>query len=328
MKLRYRFANQVVGAFIILAVAITVALVVLMGANQRWFRRNYEYYSILPDARDVSSGMAVTFRGFTVGRVTDVTLNENNEVDLRFYIHEEYVEQVRRNSLIQIVSNPLGGGEIIFHQGRAPTPPIPEGSEIPTYDSKQGLRLRADNEVIVLRTADPIAQILDQVDPILLNLDRVLVNVAEITEELDSVLREDGGSIAGDVAAITSNLRETTEALRDPTGIVPRLIDPQGSIATLLDDDDELYNQINAIIASLEQSVASVSATLEEVAGFANYLNESQPQISSLLEEGRETLDSGQDVLEGLRNNPLLRGGISEEAEQPTTFEGIRDNEF
>lgn len=328
MKLRYRFANQVVGAFIILAVAITVALVVLMGANQRWFRRNYEYYSILPDARDVSSGMAVTFRGFTIGRVTDVTLNENNEVDLQFYIHEEYLEQVRRNSLIQIVSNPLGGGEIIFHQGREPTPPIPEGSQVPTYDSKQGIRLRADNEVIVLRTADPVAQILDQVDPVLVNLDRVLLNIAEITDDLNVVLREDGETITNDVAAITANLRETTEALRDPTGIIPELLDPQGSIATLLDDDNELYDQINGIIASLEQSVASLSATLEEVAGFANYLNESQPQISSLLEEGRETLDSGQDVLEGLRNNPLLRGGISEEAEQPTTFEGIRDDEF
>ncbi|MFP4376154.1 MAG: MlaD family protein [Spirochaetales bacterium] len=328
MKLRYRFANQVVGAFIILAVAVTVALVVLMGANQRWFRRNYEYHAILPDARDVSSGMAVTFRGFTIGRVTNVTLNENNEVDLRFYIHEEYLEQVRRNSLIQIVSNPLGGGEIIFHQGREPTPPIPEGSQIATYDSKQGIRLREQNDVIVLRTADPVAQILDQVDPILLNLDRVLVNIADITGEIDVVLREDGDAIAGDVAAITANLRETTDAIRDPTGIVPQLLDPKGSIATLLDDDNELYVQLNAIVASLEQTVASLSATMAQVSGFAAYLNDSQPQITSLLEEGRETLDSGQDVLEGLRNNPLLRGGIPEEAEQPTTFEGIRDNEF
>jgi phospholipid/cholesterol/gamma-HCH transport system substrate-binding protein len=324
MKLRYRFANQVVGAFVVLAVAVTVALIILMGANQRWFRRNYDFHSVLPDARDVSPGMAVTFRGFTIGRVTDISLNPENEVDMEFYIHEEYLDQIREDSIIQVVSNPLGGGEILLHQGREPTPPLEEGSRIPLYDSKEGLRLRAQDRVVVLRTADPIAQILDQVDPILVNLDRTLLNIAEITGQL----RGEGQLVAQDVAAITANLRETTDAFRDPTGIATRLVDPQGSIATLLDDENQLYDNIQEIVGSLEASLASLNESLDQLSNFTAYLNTTQPQISSLLEEGRTTLDSGQDVLEGLRNNPLLRGGIPDEQEQQTTFQGIRDEEF
>ncbi len=364
MKLRYRFANQAVGVFILLAIAAAVALLVLMGSNQRWFRRNYEYYALIDDARDVSVGMAVTFRGFTIGRVTSISLTAANNVDVRFTIQEEYIEQVRQRSIIQIVSSPLGGGQIVLHQGRAPTPPLPEASRIPTYDSKEALQWRTANEVIVLRAADPIAQIVAQVEPILLNLDIVMANVVELTDEINlALLGQSAGPVAGiltglestvaeveravarvsvvidsaaaqadlvleDLNSITSNLEATTAQLRDPTGLVPRLLDPSGSIATLLDDDNVLFDQITGTVAALDLTIAGLSQTLDELSRFTAYLNTAQPQIATLLEEGRAALNTGQDVLLGLRNNPLLRGGIPPVREQPSTFQGIRDGEF
>ncbi|MFW5789380.1 MAG: MlaD family protein [Spirochaetota bacterium] len=364
MKLRYRFAHQVVGVFVILALALTVALIVLMGANQRWFRRNFEYYARFDSAKDVSVGMAVTFRGFTIGRVKDITLTEENQVHVAFTIREEYIDKVTADSLIQVVTNPLGGGEILFHQGREQTPPLPEGTQIPIYSSKQGLRLREENRTIILRDADPIAQALDQIDPILANVDRVLLNVATLSEEIELALAgRSAGPVGGvliglentvadlqttvarvnaviddtalqvnglltDVEMIAANLEQTSAALADPTGLVPTLLDSNGSIATLLDDDNRLFDEITAITGSLETSIASLNENLDQFAEFTGYLNTAQPQITSLLEEGRTTLDSGQDVLEGLRNNPLLRGGIPEVKEQPTTFRGVRDEEF
>lgn len=364
MKLRYRFANQVVGLFVLLAVALTVTLLILMGANQRWFRKNYEYYARFETAKDVSVGMAISFRGFTIGRVNEIELTDDNEVDVRFSIQEEYLDKVTRDSLIQVVTSPLGGGEILFHQGREQTPPLPEGSQIPIYESKQGLRLREENRVIVLRDADPIAQALNQIDPILTNVDRVLLNVVDLTEEIEMTLRGEttgpiadifGGvdatilelqatvarvnaviedtavqisSVLEEVEMIAANVEVTTAALRDPTGLVPTLLDPSGSVATLLDDDNQLFDEIQSIVASLQSSIDGLNESLMQVADFTDYLNTTQPQITSLLEEGRQTLDSGQDVLEGLRNNPLLRGGIPEAREQPTTFRGVRDEEF
>jgi phospholipid/cholesterol/gamma-HCH transport system substrate-binding protein len=364
MKLRYRFANQVVGLFVVVAVALTVTLIVLMGANQRWFRKNYEYFAQFDSAKDVSVGMAITFRGFTIGRVTDISLTEDNDVNVLFTIREEYIDKVTRDSLIQVVTNPLGSGEIIFHQGRERTPPPPEGTRIPVYDSKQGLRLREENRVIVLRDADPIAQALGQLDPILTNVDRVLLSVVGLTDEIELALRgESSGPVGGvlvglentvadlqrtvisvngviddtarevsallvDVQAIAANLEQTSAALADPTGLVTTLLAPKGSIATLLDDDNRLFDDIQGIIGSLQASIDGLNESLDQVAVFTGYLNTTQPQISTLLETGRATLDSGQDVLEGLRNNPLLRGGIPEAREQPTTFRGIRDEEF
>ena len=364
MKLRYRFANQVVGVFVIAAVVLTVALIALMGANQRWFRRNYEYYASFDTAKDVSVGMPITFRGFTVGRVRSIRLTEHNDVDVVFTIHEEYVDKVTRDSLIQVVTNPLGGGQILFHQGREQTPPLPEGSRIPTHDSAEGRQLRDQNRVIVLRDADPVALAIAQIDPILANVDRILVSVAALTDELDRALRGQssgpiGEALSGlertvedlqqtvtganrmiadtasqvtavldDVQLITSNLERTSEALADPTGLVKTLIDPQGSLATILDDDNRLYDEVIVIVESLDRSIRTLDASLNEIGQFTAYLNTAQPQIMSLLEEGRQTITASQDVLQGLRNNPLIRGGIPEPGEQPTTFRGVRDEEF
>ena len=401
MKLRYRFANQVVGVFVILALAFTIALLVLTGANQRWFRQNFEYFALLDSAKDVSVGNSISFRGFTIGRVTNIGLTPDNEVDLRFTIQEEYIDKVTADSIIQVVSSPLGGGEIIFHQGREQTDPLPEGSQIPIYDSKQGLRLREENRVIVLRDADQIGQILDTVertligiDPVLSEIDLLAASVGLLVDEVTLILGgqstdgpisdilvsvdetvialqgtvaranaavddivsladatvsdlsasatgliddateqvglviADVGDITDNVDAITANIEQTTAALTDPTGLVPRLLDPSGSVATLLDDENELYNQILGIIASVQASIDDLNGSLQQVSDFTAYLNTTQPQITSLLEEGRQTLTTSQDVLEGLRNNPLLRGGIPDAAEQPTTFRSVRDEEF
>lgn len=364
MKLRYRFANQVVGIFVVLAVALTVVLIILLGANQRWFRKNYYYHSEFTTASALSTGMPITFRGFTIGRLTDITLKDDNNVDVRFYIQEEYIDKVNEDSIIQLVTSPLGGGQIIFHQGRLPTDPPPEESLIPTYNSKSGLRLREENRVIVLQSSDAIAQALGQVNPILSNVDLVLSNLVTLTSDINATLQGEssgpvGGilagaegavaelrqtvvrvnrvlddttaqinSLLGDVEGITGNLQETTAALRDPTGVVPRLLDPKGSIASLLDDDNVLFDQITSIIGNLETSIQSLQVSIGEVEQFTEYLNAAQPQISGILEEGRQTLDTSQDVIESLRNNPLLRGGIPEAQEQPNTFESIRDEEF
>jgi phospholipid/cholesterol/gamma-HCH transport system substrate-binding protein len=364
MKLRYRFANQVVGIFVILALALTVALIILMGANQRWFKKNYYYHAQFTTASDLSTGMAISFRGFTIGKVTDITLTDDNNVDVEFYIQEEYIDKVRENSLIQLVSSPIGGGQLVFHQGATPTPPPPEGSLIPNYESKQGFRLREEDQVIVLRNTDPIAQALSQLDPILLNVDRVLSNLAVLTDDLNAAFQGDtSGPLGGvlvsaeaavmelqatvvrvnqviesttaevdallvEVQGITNTLEATTAELRDPTGLIPRLLDPSGSIATLLDDDNQLFNQVTGIISDLETSIGSLQGSIAQVEEFTEFLNTAQPQISGILEEGRQTLDSGQDVIESLRNNPLLRRGVPEAEEQPSTFQSIRDEEF
>ncbi|HUZ17218.1 MAG TPA: hypothetical protein VMV68_02450, partial [Spirochaetia bacterium] len=73
---------------------------------------------------------------------------------------------------------------------------------------------------------------------------------------------------------------------------------------------------------------AKIDQTANQLQAFVQYLNNTQPQISGILDQGRQTLVQGRDVLEGIRNNPLIRGGIPPTLNQPGTASGYRDGSF
>lgn len=355
MRFRIRFAQQIVGLFIVVGLAAALVVVVLMGANQRWFARNYTYTSRFNSAKGLSVGMAVTFKGFEIGKVTDVELTEENFVEMRFYVQDTYLDKVTEDSVLQLTSSPIGiGGGLVFHQGVHSTPPLPEGSLIPAWDSEEGRRLRSQGRVAVTGEEDAVAQLLSNVNNVLLTVDATLATVqgaldgtspgpvadvvvgvdelvtslerstTRIADSFSTSIVEVQRSISDSLTRIDlvmTNVEQTTAALADPTGLVPTLLDPQGSVATLLDDDNVLFDSIQALLESLEASVA-------ELASIVEYLDETTPQVASLLEEGRRTLDTSQDVLEGIKNNPLIRRGVPPAPDQQTTFQSIRDEEF
>jgi phospholipid/cholesterol/gamma-HCH transport system substrate-binding protein len=355
VRFRIKFAQQIVGLFVVIAVAAAVVVLVLMGANQRWFARNYSYWSRFESARGLSVGMAITFKGFEIGKVTDVELTEDNHVDVSFYVQDTYLDKVTEDSVLQLTSSPIGiGGGLVFHQGARKTEPKSEGSLIPSWESEAGRSLREAGRVAINREEDAVARLLADVEGVLATLDStlsavdgaitgtaagpvtdILVGVDELVASATATSKDLGSSVTGAVGGlersvsatlaeidqIARNLEQTSAALADPTGLVPRLLDPKGSVATLLDDDNRLYDSVESILASL-------TAAVSELNQIVAFLNETTPQISGLLEEGRQTLDTGQDVLEGIRNNPLIRRGVPQTREQPTPFQSIRDERF
>lgn len=340
MKFRIRFAEQVVGAFVLLAIAFLAAILILMGANQRWFEKNYYFSSRFVSGKGLNVGMPITLKGFKIGQVSSINLNEENEVDIEFYVYESYYEKILENSVLALISNPLGlGGGLVLHPGKPPAPPVPENSFIPSLDLKMGKDLVEAGLVQLPEEEDVITQLIGDIRPILNNANTTLLSVNQLLATTNSTLLGDNQGPIGDIFVqvdtitketnallkeiqqIAANVEETTAALRDPTGVVQTVLDPKGSIATILNDDNVLFDQIQSILNEL-------NATVEEFKKLSQFANESTPQISGLLEKGREALDEGKDVLEGLKNNPLLRGGITQKKEQQTTFQSYRDEDF
>jgi phospholipid/cholesterol/gamma-HCH transport system substrate-binding protein len=340
MKFKIRFAYQIVGVFIIVGLGFLVFIVVSVGASQRWFAKNYYYSTQFPSAGGLSVGMGITFKGFQIGRVSQIELNENNQVDVQFYIYDTYIDKVYQDSIIQLVSNPLGlGGGLVFHQGRNPTDPPPEFSVIPSWQSKEARQLVEQNRVIVPRQEDAIVDLLQQIDPILTNVNVLLISLDEMVTTINAtfagratgpvadlvssttVLIGELQEVSQNVTGITRNLEATTAEFADPTGMVPKLLGAHGSVPQFLDDDGVLYDSVVQMLLTLDQTLANVLELSEFMTG-------TTPQISSILEESRETLEVTQDVLTGIRNNPLIRGGIPERVPQPVIFGGYRDEEF
>jgi phospholipid/cholesterol/gamma-HCH transport system substrate-binding protein len=363
MKFRIRYAEQIVGLFILIAIISVAGLLILMSANQRWFSKDYRFTSTFESGNNLSIGMAVRLKGFRIGGVDSISLLQDNSVQIGFHIYDSYYEKVTPNSVLELAVSPigLGGGGLLFHPGISPGPPIPEGAEIPSLDTREGRELVLRGLVAIPARSDAVSDILVKVGPtidsvnmtlgaletLLLSVDDLMHdrndsslggllkeanliagNVEEITYEAKGNIE----AIMGDVAALTAgasreadlilgNIADLTESLADTTGIVTRLLDPKGSIPKILDDNEELYLVLSEILQSL-----SVSA--KEIELLLTFANRKQPQITALLDQTIDAINEGRDVMTGLKNNPLLRGGIPEPGPQSTTFGGLREGEF
>ena len=351
MKFQIRFVDQIVGLFIILAMMSVVFILVMMGINQRWFAKDYKYTSNFKTGNGLSVGMPIKLKGFQIGSVDKIHLLDDNTVEINFHIFDTYIEKVRKNSVIELSVSPIGiGGEgMLFHPGKA-TDIIPELSFIPSTDFSEGKELIAKELVNVPPRDDTILNIINDISPLLRTTDKTLYSlnelliattatingtkegpIGDIIEEISIMVTMLNSTISNamisaneilkNTSGITSNIEITTAGMTETKGLITHLLDPKGSLATLLDDDDELYKELFSIIAE-------IANTTEELTSFVNYINTTQPQISELLEGSREALAKGKDVLEGLSNNPLLRGGITGVTEQPTTFMSYGEEEF
>ncbi len=371
MKFKIKYADQIVGLFIIIALVLFAVIIVLIGANQRWFAKDYEYKTVFRSASGVSVGTAIYMKGFVVGKIDRITLNENNEVDADLHIYDTFHNLVREYSILELTVSPIGlGTQLLFHPGRGERQ-LEEGEFLPSADSPAGQAIIEQELVDIPPKDDTITRLLANVNPLLENVNRIVVtanrtltdinraiagqssgplgaivqNVSDAADSLPRLMGRADGIVAdvqartaglldqvsslllavqvvtSDLGAITGNLAVTTEALRDPTGLVPKLLDPSGSLKTLLDDDNELYGKIMSIVDEVERSVKGLQ---DIIAG----LSSEMPKISAMLNETRTAIQQAQDVLEGVKNNPLIRGGVPERASQESLYGSMREGKF
>ncbi len=364
MKFRIKHADRIVGLFVLVAVGLLCAIIILLGANQRWFAKNYDFKSRFSSGAGIAPGTAIQMRGFQIGKIKKITLTEDNQVDVDFHIYDTYYPKVRRNSLLELSVSPIGlGSQLLFHPGRSDEV-LPEDSFIPSAESPEGLAILEQDLAEIPVRDDTISRLIAGLNPLLENASRTLVTVNRTLTEINRALAGQSAGPLGDIVqnvsqatadlpravteatdlvenvesrvgglldelqgvlvsvnAIAASLAQAAKEMEDPTGLVPKLLDPQGSLKTFLDDNNALYNKVLGMMGDIERSVRS----LREIMGS---LSSEMPKIASLLEEGKTTLQKTQDVLEGLKNNPLLRKGIPERQEQQSLYRSMREGNF
>lgn len=324
MKFKIRYADQIVGSLAIVAILALIAAIFLLGSKQRWFAKDYNFRATFDTATGFSVGMPLIYKGFTIGKIKQIDLTRDDAVDVRFYVFDTYYDRMKEGSVIELLTSPIPiiGNQFLLHPGNG-TALIAEGSLIPRLDSPEGRALVAQGAVSIPKRDDTVNNMIAQINPILSNLNGTLAsvngalngegtgplaetmtNISGITGDLDESL----GAMLADVKGITASLEA---AMANPTGPVAGLIDPDGTM-----------------FSSIEGSLDSVEGTLNNLEGASSILRTSGPQIARLLEDLRIAVEKGQDVLEALKNNPLLKGGVPERAHTDTSGTNSRNVEF
>ena len=341
MKFSIRFADKIVGTLVVLALAIVVVVVFMLGRSQRWFARDYQYITYLTSASGISTNMAVQFKGFTIGHVKRIRLAEDDSVEVIFTIFEEHNHRVTAGSVVELQSSPIPGfgNAFVFYPGKG-REELVEGAVIPEINSTQATQLIAMGLADVPETHDSISNIINMVASILETVNmslagtngsenppiaQILANIVDATANISTVTQNlseqlepifvNVEAITGDlmdqISPILSNVETITDQLAAPTGTVMAILDAEGPVFAGI---AEVLESITGIMGSIEKTMDFVPAQL--------------PQISILLSDLHSALTEAEKLIIALTNNPLLRGGIPELRETGPGAAAVRDMEF
>ena len=299
MKFSIRFADQIVGILVILALVILVLVVFMLGKNQRWFVHDSEYKTYFTSASGISRNMAIQHKGFTIGHVKDLSLSDDDRVEIIFTVFQEYAKRVTEGSVVEVQESPIGlGSSFVFYFGKG-TEQIPEGSIIPEVNSPEAKPYIAMGLTDIPKTNDSIGNIVNQVNSILDTINQGLIGPnGENTV----------GQIVGNVEGITKELNEQLKPLiTNLESFTAQISDPKGP---------------------LNEGIRSLAGIIENLNKTSEFIPAQLPQISVAINELNIVLRQVQDVLTSIANNPLLKNGIPERNETGPTGASPRNQKF
>ncbi|HUX36779.1 MAG TPA: hypothetical protein VMV44_02635 [Rectinemataceae bacterium] len=361
MKFRIRYAERLVGLFMLVAFAAFVAILALAGANQRWFARDYHFMTTLGSAAAAAPGTDILMRGFKMGKIEKVALDGDGRVSTRFVLFAEYRQLMRVDSVIEIVTSPIGlGTQILFHPGKGEGL-LADGAFVPEAGSVEGQKLIDEGLVDIPKKDDTITRLLAGVNPLIEGAGKTVANLNKTVVEINKALTGEGsspvarivtgaaasaegidrlvgtatatiGDMDGEVKGLVSRLDDLALNLNHVTANLAKLSDgmsdPKGLVPKLLDPKGSIKSLLdddNRLFDSLEASVGDIEKTLSGLSKLSNSLNAEVPGIAATILEIRSAVKDAQDVMASLKTNPLLRGGVPTRTEQPAVYQSLRE---
>ncbi|MDR1412036.1 MAG: MlaD family protein [Spirochaetaceae bacterium] len=347
MKFRIRFADKIVGFFIIAALAALAFIIFMLGRSQRWFRQDYEYLAYFESAVGLSPNMEVQYKGFPIGRIKSRRLAQNDQVEAVILIYDTYADRVREGSLVELQISPIGlGNRFQFYPGLG-AKLLEEGSAIPRVGTPIARLLIEQGLASVPFQSDSVTLMVSQVNTLLEQLNKLAGDVEGALKGDDETaigrvvqgVEKGIGSISGaadDIGGVVGQVYTGLEPIlaqvdglvanlkavsADLETVSSQLAAPGGTVSSILDGGGPVYSNLDASLSS----IAGILRNLEKTAAF---IPPQLPQIGRLIAELNEVLQGAEGLLVSLRNNPLLRNGFPEQQENQSTGSGARDISF
>ncbi len=302
MKFKIKYADQIVGILSLIAIIALIFIIFLIGSTQKWFIPKHNYYTIISSASNINVGKSITYKGFEIGKIKGFSLNDSDEVIVNFYITDDYKNKAVQDSIIEILTSPLGSS-VVFYPGNSSLP-LEDNSFIPERSSNEAHELIKAHKVSVVEQTDSINTILAMATTLVGDIDTL---VKQINIALEGNEQTPLTNTITQLNAILTNINEITS---DTSGLVPKLLEDdnaKGSIANVLLQLDSTMGDINAITTAVEGQM---------------------PGVTILISQMQTLLKQMQDVMEGLKNNPLLKNGIPDKPEKENAAPKLREDNF
>ncbi len=316
-------ASEIVGLFILLALAIAIAALFFGPQTQRWFTPTRTVVIHLPPEGSLGlrRGGDVQILGSVVGSVEDIFVTEAGEMEARVAIQGDFIRFVRSDSRA-IIRRRLGIGDAEIEITRGTGAPLPAVNAILQSEADKAPTAMVEEMLAIIRdeALPTIKALRGAASEFTLLAVELRGQQAGITQALRHVNRvgtqlEQGRGLAAMLIAdpkpaaelraalpkLNTALDEMNATLRDARALAQRL--PQVS-------EDMQQAMSNARVASAD--ARRLFATLPELQQSAKRAFDAAPGV---LLQSQETLHQVQRLTEGVQRHWLVRDYIDAPAD-------------
>lgn len=314
--------NKIVFTFVFVAVGMITLFTALILIRNKTFVDIFYYKTVLDDARGLEKKPAIFFKGYEIGRIDEFDLNDDNQIDVNFYIYEDYTDKILTYSVISKTSSPVSGEVTEFElvtpvEDSLDFPDVlPPGSMIPYINSPEGQIAVRKGKISILK--DDFTGIIVKLNEILAGLVdknsqsdgaifKTLQNLDGLTQNLESVtgdLVENNTTVKVDQAML--NVAEISKRLIKTVEYVNRTLASMDTTINAYRNTDGIIEKMGGtaftkILQNADTTMTYVKNTLKQV-------NDSRAEINMILYNLNQTLKTMEQVLKAINENPFIGG--------------------
>ena len=318
--LKVRRVNEIVGAFILLGVAIAMAAVFLGPRTQGWFTPTRTLEIQLPPEGSLGlrQGSDVQILGSVVGSVGDIVVTEAGEMIAKVSVRGNFIRFVREDSRA-VIRKPLGIGDAAIEITRGYGAPLPE--------SGGNLESTADKAPTQLME-EAVAAIRDEALPAIKELRSAISEYAKLATELRGQ--------QGDIQQALQYFNQAGEELRKRESLAGMLLfDPKPAnelraalpkvnasldelhaalrgVRTVSNRFPQMGADLEAIMKNLRVSTTDVRRLAAALPELENSAEQAVDMLPGVLLQSQETLIQIQRLAKALQRSWLVRGNLDQ----------------
>jgi phospholipid/cholesterol/gamma-HCH transport system substrate-binding protein len=266
-RLSYSTQERMVGAFLLIAIAILIWLLISASAAQISFDKYFTLYGELQSEQDVNTNTDIIISGLTAGKVEDVSINKENKIVVKLRLQERYHSLVRTNSVAHI--NAFNFGVI-------------NKSVIELSAGDPKLPLMTDGSHIKIQSSFSIKQIITKVTPALDDLANTINQANQLLAAIDPAMLKDS---IKNLNAISKNALALTTEVKSGNGIANKVIYDETLAKNML----AVSNNLNLASAQMTKLATVLNKEIESVPGLMN-------KVRPLINEADKTIKATQRI--------------------------------
>ncbi len=294
---KFRYVNEIVGTFVLMAAGLLVAGIYVAGHAQGWFEDKLllvARFQTEEGTFGLQEGAEIRILGTLAGRVGEITPAEGGGMQTTLIIKERFNRFVRQDSVAKVKKKFAVAGDsfIEITLGDPRLPVMGDGDEI-----------RCEQDVEIIEAARKMLEdVRAEVLPVLEEVREILQNVNDITAEA----LQGSGTVA--------------KFLRDPelanhlAGVMRHVEDTSSRFPEVADETKRILDQVEATAHSVRLSAAQFPAIatqasdiLGDIRQVTGALTGQVAGVQGVLLQTQQTLREAENMLRAVQRHWLLR---------------------